>query len=116
VVAFADDRAATPLESISRVAFHDYGLPRPLLQALIGGLDPVDFRWEKWRVVGEADGLIKNTSPDALRREKLREEGIAQLGFTVFRWTSWWAGAGQGEGAAVTAAQAAAHRISWWSR
>jgi very-short-patch-repair endonuclease len=87
VVAFADSRAASPLESISRVAFHDYDLPRPILQALIGGLDLVDFLWERWRVVGEADGLLKYIGPEVLRKEKLREEGIAQLGFAVFRWT-----------------------------
>lgn len=87
MVVFADERAATPLESISRVGFHDYGLPQPILQALIGGLDSVDFLWHQWRVVGEADGLMKYTTPEALRKEKLREEGITQLGFTVFRWT-----------------------------
>jgi hypothetical protein len=87
VVGFADARAATPLESISRVAFHDYGLPSPLLQAPIGGVEPVDFLWDTWRVIGEADGLMKHTAADALRREKLREEALVQRGFTVFRWT-----------------------------
>lgn len=87
VAAFADSRAASPLESISRVAFHDYGLPRPALQALIGGFDEADFLWGDYRVIGEADGLDKYTSPEVLRREKLREEGFAQLGFSVFRWT-----------------------------
>ena len=91
VVEFADYRAASPLESISRVAFHAFGLPRPVLQALVGGLDEVDFLWSEFRVIGEADGLSKYTGPEALRREKLREEGLAQLGFTVFRWT--WADA-----------------------
>jgi very-short-patch-repair endonuclease len=87
VVAFADRRSASPLESISRVAFHDHRLPAPILQALIGGLDEVDFLWERYRVIGEADGLMKYTDPQVLRKEKLREEGLAQLGFTVFRWT-----------------------------
>lgn len=86
VAAFADSRAGSPLESISRVAFHHYGLPRPILQAIVGGYDEVDFLWEKHRVIGEADGMSKYTSPDVLHREKWRQEGIAQLGFTVFRW------------------------------
>lgn len=87
VVAFADPRAASPLESISRVAFHDYQLPRPILQAIIGGYEVADFLWPDYRVIGEADGLSKYTDPEVLRREKVREEGFVQLGFTVFRWT-----------------------------
>jgi Protein of unknown function (DUF559) len=87
VAAFADSRSGSPLESISRVAFHHYGLPRPILQAVVGGYDEVDFLWERYRVIGEADGMGKYTSPEVLRNEKLRQEGLAQLGFTVFRWT-----------------------------
>jgi hypothetical protein len=87
VAAFADSRAASPLESISRVAFHDYQLPPPILQAIIGGYEEADFLWPDCRVIGEADGLSKYTSPEVLRREKEREEGFVQLGFTVFRWT-----------------------------
>jgi hypothetical protein len=87
VIAFADPRADSPLESISRVAFHDYELPVPILQAVIGGYERADFLWPDYRVIGEADGLGKYTDPEVLRREKVREEGIVQLGFTVFRWT-----------------------------
>lgn len=87
VASFADAGAESPLESISRVAFHEYGLPRPLLQAIIGGYERADFLWDSYRVIGDADGLGKYTSPEVLRREKEREQSIAQLGFTTFRWT-----------------------------
>ncbi|MGH3679004.1 MAG: DUF559 domain-containing protein, partial [Natronosporangium sp.] len=87
VAAFADPRAESPLESISRVAFHRYGLPPAILQAVIGGYDRADFLWERYRVIGEADGLAKYTDADVLRREKLREEELARMGFTVVRWT-----------------------------
>lgn len=87
VVRLADPRAASPLESISRVAFHVFGLPRPILQAVIGGYERADFLWPDHRVIGEADGLGKYTSPEVLRWEKSREDGLAQLGFLVFRWT-----------------------------
>jgi uncharacterized protein DUF559 len=87
VVAFANSRSGSPLESISRVAFHEYGLPPPILQAIIGGYEEVDFLWPKYRVVGEADGLSKYTSVEDLRHEKLRQDGISQLGFTMVRWT-----------------------------
>lgn len=86
VLAFADARAESPLESISRVAFHHYGLPAPILQATIGGYERADFLWEKFRVIGEADGMGKYTSPEVLRREKEREEDFVRMGFTVFRW------------------------------
>ncbi|QSB14759.1 hypothetical protein JQS43_25490 [Natronosporangium hydrolyticum] len=87
VAAFADHRAESPLESISRVAFHHHGLPTPTLQAIIGGLERADFLWAPYRVIGEADGLTKYTAPEVLRREKLRDAGFAELGFTAFRWT-----------------------------
>lgn len=87
VLEFADERAGSPLESISRVAFHDYGLPRPILQATIGGYERADFLWETVRVIGEADGMGKYTSPEVLRSEKVREENFVEMGFTVFRWT-----------------------------
>jgi hypothetical protein len=98
VIAFADGRAATPLESISRVALHEMGLPAPELQVPLVWDDfgnpttIVDFYWEKFRVVGEADGLLKydpenDEERDALRREKLRQEELEQLGFIVVRWT-----------------------------
>jgi hypothetical protein len=80
VAAFADSRAASPLESISRVAFHDYQLPPPILQAIIGGYEEADFLWPDCRVIGEADGLSKYTSPEVLRREKEREEGSSSWG------------------------------------
>jgi hypothetical protein len=87
VIAFADPRAESPLESISRVAFHLYDLPAPTLQAEIDGYDRADFLWPDYRVIGEADGLGKYTEPDVLRREKIREENFVQMGYTVFRWT-----------------------------
>jgi hypothetical protein len=86
VAAFADPRAESPLESISRVAFHDYGLPEPILQATIGGYERADFLWPRSRVIGEADGMGKYTTPEVLRREKEREEEFVRMGFTVFRW------------------------------
>jgi hypothetical protein len=96
--AFADRRAATPLESISRVAFHEMGLPAPDLQVPLVWDDfgnpttIVDFYWEEFRVVGEADGLLKydgdgDEQRDALRREKLRQEELEDLNFIVVRWT-----------------------------
>ena len=96
VIAFADARAANPLESISRCAFRDEGLPVPELQVTLAWNelgDPriiVDFYWADFRVVGEADGLLKyDDDPDGhtLRAEKLRQEELEALGYIVVRWT-----------------------------
>lgn len=87
VAEFADPLAANPLESISRVAFHDHGLPRPLLQAEVLSLDIVDFLWDAFGVVGEADGLGKYVDIEVVRREKHRQERLEQDGLVVVRWT-----------------------------
>jgi very-short-patch-repair endonuclease len=43
--------------------------------------------WGAQRVIGEADGLAKYDVVGALRAEKLRQERLERLGFTVVRWT-----------------------------
>ena len=98
VVKFADARAATPLETVSRVAFRDMGLPPPELQVTLAWDavgNPkyiVDFYWPEFCVVGEADGLLKYDDDDgartSLRDEKLRQEELEAMGYIVVRW-SW---------------------------
>jgi hypothetical protein len=96
VIRFADPRAATPLESISRVAFHEFGLPAPELQVTLVWDDfgnprfIVDFYWPEFGVIGEADGLLKyDEDPEglSLRAEKLRQEELEARGYIVVRWT-----------------------------
>lgn len=98
VIAFADGRAASPLESVSRVVFRELGLPPPELQMVVAWDrwgNPriiVDFCWPELGVVGEADGLLKydeELDPErvSLRDEKLRQEEIEALGYIVVRWT-----------------------------
>jgi hypothetical protein len=93
VIDFADARAATPLESVSRVAFAEHGLPEPRLQVTLVWDEfgnpkyIVDFYWEEFGVVGEADGLFKYDDPLALRAEKLRQEDLEARGYIVVRWT-----------------------------
>jgi hypothetical protein len=89
VVEFATGLSESPLESVSRVLFADAGLPTPELQAQIFDgttfVARVDFRWG--RVIGEADGMSKYDDPLVLRREKLRQMQLEDLGFQVVRWT-----------------------------
>src|SRR5439155_5833445 len=95
VVGFADPRAETPLESISRVAFHQLGLPAPEPQVEIWHhgyfVARVDFLWRKQCLVGEADGKVKYANVEDLYAEKRREESLRDLGLEVVRWD--WAAA-----------------------
>lgn len=100
VARFADGRADGPLESITRVAYALERLPRPETQIEIWSPDGdflglVDFLWRAQRVVGEADGLGKYDQPLALRKEKLREEGLRACGLEVVRnvWDDVWTAA-----------------------
>ncbi len=95
-ITLADPRAESVLESVSRVAMHEHGIPAPRSQVVIGDdhgpFARVDFAWDEFGVIGEADGLGKyepdgrRTTREIVRDEKRREERLADLGFTVVRW------------------------------
>jgi very-short-patch-repair endonuclease len=90
-VRLADPASESVLESVSRVGMHLQGLPPPRTQVVIGAAR-VDFLWEEFGVVGEADGLGKytgdrwRTTADVVRAEKRREERLFDLGYEVVRW------------------------------
>lgn len=102
--AFADGRAETPLESITRVAYDLEGLPAPETQVEVRApngrlIGRVDFLWREQQTVGEADGMLKYDEAGALRREKLREEDLRGCGLEVVRniWDDAWTPAGRRE-------------------
>jgi hypothetical protein len=99
VVAFADGLAESVGESRSRVMFARVGLPRPVLQREIHAnsgrlIGRVDFDIERFRTVGEFDGLRKycrdlrpgERPEDAVVREKLREDEIRETDRQMVRW------------------------------
>jgi hypothetical protein len=92
VVAFADGRAESPLESIARVAFRDCGLPAPDLQVWLGGADEpvgrVDFYWRQHRTIAEVDGAVKYTDSMRARAQLRRDSYLRVEGFEVvhFDW------------------------------
>lgn len=101
-VAFADGRAESPGESISRVAVHAAGLSAPVLQQRFPARGPaigvVDFWWPEFGVVGEFDGEVKYRDRETRRGrspeqvvvdEKIREDALRALPEvrTVVRWT-----------------------------
>ena len=87
-----DPAAESVLESISRLRMADATLPAPQTQVNIrvnGRLvGRVDFYWDEFGVVGEADGMAKyDAGPAALRAEKRRQELLEDAGLIVVRWT-----------------------------
>lgn len=82
--------AQTPLETVSRLALVRTGLPEPMLQHKFvdveGVIGVTDMYWPTLGVIGEADGLIKYESREALVAEKRREDRLRALGFAVVRW------------------------------
>lgn len=106
-IAFADPSSESPLESISRVAIQEAGLPRPVLQRSFhddaGLAGTVDFFFEGVDVIGEADGdrkysdplLLRGRTPEqALLDEKRREDRLRLQvsGFVRWGWREAYAG------------------------
>lgn len=95
VLAAADGRAESPLESLSRAGFLLAGLPTPELQVEVWFrgtfVARVDFLWRDRLVIGEADGRKKYEDVQDFYDEKRREERLRDLGFEVVRWD--WASA-----------------------
>jgi hypothetical protein len=94
-VSLANPLSESPLESQSRLKFIAFGLPAPQPQAPIadaGGrfIGRVDFYWDEFGVVGEADGALKYGGIEGtpLYGEKLRQEDLEDTGLIVVRWGS----------------------------
>ncbi|MGC3993894.1 MAG: hypothetical protein QM779_07290 [Propionicimonas sp.] len=93
---FADGRAESVGESISRVRMAAAGLPVPQLQVNVFDefgiwLARSDFGWEALGVLGEFDGQLKYVgTPEqvarTVMREKDREDRLRELGWVVVRW------------------------------
>lgn len=88
--ALTDGRSESALESLSRVAFHECGIPLPEPQVEIHldehCLARVDYLWRAHNVIGEADGRMKYVDAETHYREKRREQLLRDLGFEVVRW------------------------------
>lgn len=81
----------TPLESWSAACFHEWGLPEPQVQVVVEDdtgrfVGRVDFLWDEFGIIGEADGALKYEHREAIYAEKRREDWLRELGFRVIRW------------------------------
>jgi len=92
VVGFATGLAESPLESCARVIFHERGLPPPELQVPVIGrtgtlIARVDFMWQQYRVIVEADGLLKYDSGQTAIKELARDRLLREAGYEVVHFT-----------------------------
>jgi hypothetical protein len=96
VLNFLDARSESPLESVSRVIFHEHGVPAPEIQHEVVVADRtfrLDFWWKKFRLAGEADGRSKYRSDDPAEierahwEEKQREDLLRDDDIRIVRWT-----------------------------
>lgn len=91
VAAFSDARSESVLESLSRAAFHQAGLPPPDLQVWVGDdgevIGRVDFLWRRYRTIGEADGAFKYQTPARARAQLDRDARLRAAGYEVVHFT-----------------------------
>ncbi|WP_329105381.1 hypothetical protein OG792_32460 [Micromonospora sp. NBC_01699] len=91
-LAEADGRAESPLETRVRLRCVDGGVPPDALQHPVrdddGHLLAVgDLAWLRERIIGEADGALVHATPEALYRDRRRQNLIANAGWRVLRFT-----------------------------
>ena len=90
VLAVADPRAESPMESVLRWVLHEAGLPAPVLQHVIrsaAGEFRADFAWPDRMVLVEFDGNV-HRERDVFVRDLRRQNALVAAGWTVLRFTS----------------------------
>ncbi|KAA0079142.1 DUF559 domain-containing protein [Mycolicibacterium sp. P9-64] len=87
LLAFADPRAESPMESEARLVFIDGGLPPPELQYEIidrhGRLWRVDFAWLDAKVIAEYDSVDWHANPEAFKHDRMKTARLQECGWTV---------------------------------
>jgi len=90
VLAFADDGAESPPESICRFQVLRAGLPVPSTQVEVTtrlGTFWGDLGWPEWRLLLEYDGRPKYDGTEALMAEKRRHDALVEAGWRALRIT-----------------------------
>jgi hypothetical protein len=83
-------RGTADFRSRMEIAFaqlcDDYGLPRPVLNAVV--LDErVDFHWPRTTLIVETDGFEFHSMPTAFANDRRRDQKLTLAGYTVVRLT-----------------------------
>jgi very-short-patch-repair endonuclease len=93
VLDFSDSRSESALESVARVQFAQFRIPPPGLQVNIRGaqgfIGRVDFCWEEYRTIAEADGALKyeDQGRERARAQLARDEKFHDAGWGTFHFT-----------------------------
>lgn len=87
LLAHADPRAESAMESEARLVMLDHGLPRPELQYTVMGRSGerwrVDFAWPQARVAAEYESVDWHAGRSAMLRDKSRFSGVQDAGWTI---------------------------------
>ncbi|MDI1461776.1 type IV toxin-antitoxin system AbiEi family antitoxin domain-containing protein [Catellatospora sp. KI3] len=91
-VDLADGLAESPLETRSRLRCVDGKVPPDELQAVIVdsvgvAIARVDLLWRSARLIGEADGGEVHERPEAVFRDRERQNALVNAGYRVIRFT-----------------------------
>ncbi|MGV9797479.1 hypothetical protein ACWDTP_05405 [Mycobacterium sp. NPDC003449] len=85
LLAHADGRAESPMESEMRLVFIDWGVPRAELQYEIvdrtGRSWRVDFAWPDAKVVAEYDSVEWHASPEGFKHDRLKVARLQECGW-----------------------------------
>ncbi|MGY1632766.1 DUF559 domain-containing protein [Geodermatophilus sp. SYSU D01186] len=92
VLPVADPLAESPMESVLRWLLHAAGLPSPVLQHVVRGVDGcplarADLAWPDLRVIVEFDGDV-HRERDVFVNDLRRQNRLVAAGWTVLRFTS----------------------------
>lgn len=90
VIAFADKRAESPLESCARVLFDECGLEPPELQVTFRGDGFVfrgDFYFRTYKTIVEADGLGKYAGKEDVLAQLRRDRLLRDAGYKIVHFT-----------------------------
>ncbi len=94
-LASTDPLSESPLETLVRLVLSDAGLPPPVLQYRVFSdgfpIARLDLAWPLQRVGVEADGMGVHAQPDALFRDRRRQNQLVNQGWRILRFT--WADA-----------------------
>ena len=86
MLAYADGRAESPMESEMRLVFLDWGVPKPELQYEIldlhGDVWRVDFAWPDQLVAAEYDSVDWHANPLAFKHDRMKMARLQECGWT----------------------------------
>jgi len=87
LVALANPKAESPMESEARLVMIDGGLPTPVLQHEVVDADGrtwrLDFAWPDYQVAAEYDGVDWHSGPDAFIRDRRRAAALQEVGWVT---------------------------------